>query len=89
MSLEQKAAAAGVAEEEEEEDFDEVEKLQNVGVNVSDIKKLKGAGMLFEVFEIDFTHFFQTLLMLGIHTVKGIWQSTMKTLTSIKGFPNV
>uniref|UniRef100_A0A7S2X988 RecA family profile 1 domain-containing protein n=1 Tax=Lotharella oceanica TaxID=641309 RepID=A0A7S2X988_9EUKA len=48
----------------EEEDFEEIEKLQTVGINVSDIKKLKSAG---------------------IYTIKGIWQSTMKTLCGIKG----
>jgi len=50
--------------DEMEDDFEEVAKLQTVGVNVSDIKKLQSAG---------------------IHTVKAIWQSTMKELTAIKG----
>jgi len=50
--------------EDMEDDFEEVVKLQTVGINVSDIKKLQSAG---------------------IHTVKAIWQSTMKQLTAIKG----
>lgn len=37
--------AAGLEVEEVEDDFDEIEKLQGVGVNMADIKKLKASGI--------------------------------------------
>ncbi|GAB5371926.1 hypothetical protein AAMO2058_001622000 [Amorphochlora amoebiformis] len=64
MQDEKQAAAVVEQEDEQEEDFEEVDRLQNVGINMSDIKKLKSAG---------------------IHTVKAVWQSTMRILTGIKG----
>ena len=45
MATEQQAVQTPVAQEEEDDFFQDIELLQNHGINVADIKKLKESGI--------------------------------------------